>query len=115
MATKDERIDAYIEKAKPFAQPLLKHFRKLVHKAAPEVTETLKWGMPHFEMEGPLCWMASFKEHAAFGFWKAELMQDPDEVFTITEKKAMGQFGRIAKKSELPKDTVILGFIKQGV
>jgi len=49
MASKSPKIDAYIEKVAPFAQPVLKHLRKLVHKACPETEETIKWGMPCFE------------------------------------------------------------------
>jgi len=33
MAKKDPRIDAYIAKAALFAQPILRHVRKLVHAA----------------------------------------------------------------------------------
>jgi hypothetical protein len=29
MATKDPRVDAYIARAAPFAQPILKHIRKV--------------------------------------------------------------------------------------
>jgi hypothetical protein len=33
--------DAYIQAAAPFARPILKHFRTLVHKACPAVEETI--------------------------------------------------------------------------
>ena len=39
----DKRVDAYIAKSADFAQPILKHFRKLIHQASPEVEETIKW------------------------------------------------------------------------
>ena len=29
----DPRVDAYIENAAPFAQPILSHLRELMHKA----------------------------------------------------------------------------------
>lgn len=58
----DKRVDEYISKAKPFAQPILKHLRMLVHKAVPDVEEKIKWGFPNFDYKGPLCRMASFKE-----------------------------------------------------
>ena len=35
MGKKDPRIDAYIEKSAPFAQPILKRLRKLIHVACP--------------------------------------------------------------------------------
>ena len=35
--TKDPRVDAYIEKAQPFAQPILRQVRKAVHAGCPDV------------------------------------------------------------------------------
>ena len=49
MVRMDPRIDAYIAKAAPFAQPILKHLRKIVHAGCPEVEETKKWSLPHFD------------------------------------------------------------------
>ena len=48
----DPRIDAYIEKAAPFAQPILKHLRALVARALPDSEETIKWSMPHWTLGG---------------------------------------------------------------
>ena len=76
MASKDPRIDAYIAKSADFAQPILKHLRKVVHAGCPEVEETMKWSMPHFDYKGVMCGMAAFKEHCAFGFWKESLVFD---------------------------------------
>lgn len=116
MPTKNKRIDAYIAKAQPFAQPILKRLRMLVHKGCPQVEETIKWGMPSFEYKGPLCSMASFKQHAVFGFWKSKLIQDPKghlDERAVDGGGAMGNFGRIAGINDLPPDGVIIDFIKQ--
>ena len=68
MKATDKRIDAYIARSADFAKPILNHLRKLVHKACPDVQETIKWGFPHFDYLGMMSSMASFKEHCAFGF-----------------------------------------------
>ena len=74
MGQKDPRVDAYIAKAPPFAQPILSHIRAVVHEACPDVQETMKWSSPFFDYAGgPLCMMAAFKEHCRFGFWKSKL------------------------------------------
>jgi len=112
MPKKDPRIDAYIANAQPFAQPVLKHLRKLVHQGCPEVQETIKWGMPSFEYKGLFCGFASFKQHATFGFWKTALLKDPKGVLDAKDE-AMGSLGRITGKQDLPSDKVILDFIKQ--
>ncbi len=74
--THDPRIDAYIAKSVPFAQPIMEHCRALIHEACPEVTETIKWGMPSFEYKGILCGFAAFKAHCSFGFWKHAILAE---------------------------------------
>ena len=69
MPKKDPRVDAYIAKSADFAKPILKQLRAMVHAACPQVTEDIKWGVPHFMYHGMLCGMAAFKQHCAFGFW----------------------------------------------
>lgn len=112
----DKRIDAYIKKAEPFAQPILTHLRELVHKGCPEVEENIKWGMPSFEYKGPYFGMASFKKHCAFGFWKAKLMKDPKHYLGLRANEggdAMGNFGKVSALKDLPPDKVLLDFFKQ--
>ena len=60
---RDSRVDAYIAHAAEFAKPILTKIRAIVHKACPEVQETMKWSFPHFEYKGILCSMAAFKNH----------------------------------------------------
>jgi uncharacterized protein YdeI (YjbR/CyaY-like superfamily) len=74
MATKDPRVDAYIEKAADFAKPILREIRARVHGACPDCEETMKWSTPAFEYKGPMCGMAAFKAHCMLGFWKAALV-----------------------------------------
>ena len=74
MATKDPRVDTYIEKAPDFAKPILKEIRARVHAACPTCEETMKWSTPAFDYKGPMCGMAAFKAHCMFGFWKAPLV-----------------------------------------
>src|SRR5690349_24709694 len=112
MGTRDKRVDTYIAKSAPFAKPILQHIREDVHAACPEVEETMKWSFPHFMYKGMLCSMASFKEHCAFGFWKSSLVLKDGNA---SDEKAMGQFGRITKVSELPSKKVLTGYIKDAL
>jgi len=109
MGSKDPRVDAYIAAAAPFARPILTRLRTLVHAACPGVTETIKWGMPFFEQGGVLCSMAAFKAHCAFGFWHSAMR---DAVPHATSD-AMGQFGRIARLSDLPADAALKALVRQ--
>ena len=112
MSTTDPRIDAYIERSAEFAQPILAHLRELVHKACPDVTETLKWSMPSFEYKGILCGMAAFKAHCTLMFWKQSLLES--DAFP-EQKTAMGSFGRLTSLTDLPKDKVVIGLVHQAM
>lgn len=110
MAAKDPRIDAYIAKSADFAKPILKHLRKVVHASCPQVEETMKWSMPHFDHKGVMCGMAAFKEHCAFGFWKGELVLGRDKQ---EEKSGMGSFGCIKSLKDLPGEKTLIGYVKK--
>ncbi len=113
MAKKDPRVDACIAKAAPFARPILKHIRKLVHAGCPEVAETIKWRFPTFMYKGMLCGMAAFKNHCTFGFWKHELIFGKGRLAANGDEGGMGQFGRVTSLSDLPNDKILLGYIKE--
>ena len=112
MATKDPRVDAYIARSADFAKPILTYLRDVVHSACPDVEETMKWSFPHFMYRGVLCSMASFKQHCAFGFWKGSLVFENGG---SRSEEAMGQFGRIAKLSDLPPKKTLSGYIKKAM
>jgi hypothetical protein len=113
MVQKNPAVDAYIVNAAAFAQPILRRLRKCVHQACPEVEEKIKWGMPFFDHHGMMCSMAAFKQHCAFSFWKHKLLAA--EGLVPADGSAMGQFGRIAKVSELPDDAALLRLIRRAV
>lgn len=93
-------IDDYIDSAVPFARPILTELRQQVHQTLPGVREQLKWGMPFFCLQHNLCFMAAFKAHCGFGFWRADALglQVPEAGST----KGMGQFGKILSCDDLP-------------
>jgi len=116
MPTTDPRVDAYIDKAKDFAKPVLNHIRSLVHEVCPDVTETMKWSFPHFDYKGEMmCSMAAFKQHAVFGFWKAALMKDPVLVENARSEVAMGHLGRLTSLKDLPSDKKMTAWIKEAM
>src|SRR5262245_9243610 len=115
MAKKDPRVDACIANAADFAKPILKHIRKLVHTACPEVEETIKWQFPTFMYKGMLCGMAAFKNHCTFEFWKHELLFGRNGSAKKADEGGMGQYGRLTQLSDLPKDAEMLRYIKQAM
>jgi hypothetical protein len=115
MGTKDPRVDDYIAAAAPFARPILKHLRRLIHRTCPDVEETMKWSFPHFQYRGILCSMAAFKAHSAFGFWKGALLNGNAGGLEKTNRTAMGHLGRITSKRDLPPDAVMTALISEAM
>jgi len=116
MGKKEKAIDVYISKSADFAKPILNHIRELVHKTCPDVEEKMKWSFPHFDYKNEMmCSMASFKQHCAFGFWKASLMKDPVLTENAKSESAMGHMGRITSLKDLPPDKKIIGYIKEAM
>lgn len=107
--SRDPRIDAYIERAQPFARPILEHVRERVHASLPSVEETLKWSAPAFTLDGKiLLVMAAFKAHAALNFWRGQEIGDGSP-----KAGAMGQFGKLASLADLPDDAAFDALLRE--
>ena len=104
MPTKDPRVDVYIAKAPAFAKPILTRFRKAVHAGCPDVTETLKWSVPHFDYKGVLGGMAAFKAHCRVGFWKHALLASAPKEKT---GKLAGPMRQVASLADLPDERTL--------
>ncbi len=108
----DPRIDGYIADAAPFARPILRQLRKLIHRGCPDVAETIKWNCPAFLHRGKiLCMMPAFKAHCGFVFWnkavKKIIQKDRG-----TPATGMKLFGRITTLADLPDDRTMLRYIR---
>ncbi len=114
MAKTETRVDAYIEKASPFAKPILLRLRKLIFQACPDAEETIKWSFPNYEVYGSmLCNMAAFKEHCSFGFWKASLLKDEAGILHLADKNAMGHLDKLGSVKDLPADKILIAYLKE--
>ena len=111
MGRRDPRIDAYIAKAAPFAQPILQRIRDVVHEACPEVEETMKWSAPSFVYAGGiLAGMAAFKQHASFGYWKHALVMGEG-----AQRDGMGSYGKMATLKDVPSKRRLVADIRRAM
>ncbi|GGE04894.1 hypothetical protein GCM10011529_09060 [Polymorphobacter glacialis] len=109
--TEDARVDAYIEAAAPFAQPILRHMREIVHAACPETEETLKWSMPAFlYKDRQICGMAAFKAHAGVHFSRREVAGEAG-----MKGQGMGQFGKVTSVADMPADDVLAAMVAEAM
>jgi uncharacterized protein YdeI (YjbR/CyaY-like superfamily) len=105
----DQRIDAYIAKAQPFARPILAHVRERAHAALADVEEAVKWSMPAYTLGGKIVLItAAFKAHMALNFWRGQELSGQE-----ANADAMGQFGKIRSLDELPPDAELDRLIRE--
>ena len=105
MPQTDPRVDAYIAKAAPFAQPILTHLRALVRRALPDVEEGIKWSIPAFMIGGKnVAGMAAFKAHCAFMIHGEGRLGD---------NQGMGGYGKVTALSDLPSDAKLEAGLKE--
>ena len=107
-------VDAYIEDAAPFAQPILKKVRRVMHKACPTIEETIKWRTPCFEQQGIVAGLSAFKQHVRFAFWKGTLLKDPKG---LLDPMGTCGVGAIVWKDvkEMPADAILIRYVKEAV
>jgi len=106
------KVDAYIAKSQPFAQPILSHIRELVHKACPEVEEAIKWSMPFFQLRGIVIGhIAAFKQHCSISLWGPEMNAILNKAGLHSED-GMGSLGKITSLKDLPSDKQMMGYYR---
>lgn len=111
MPRKDPRVDAYIAKAAPFAQPILRRLRATVHEACPAVVEEIKWGHPSFGYGGRMmAGMSAFKAHCGFGFWMGAKVLGADK-----KESAMWDYGPITSLADLPPRRTTIAQVKRAM
>ena len=106
--------DEYIAAAAEFAGPILEKVRAHVHKACPDVEESMKWSHPHFGYKGMLVGMSAHKAHVNVTFWHGAELEDPDGLLEVVGKTKMGNL-RAEKVSDLPNQRTFVKFVKEAM
>ncbi len=80
-------IQEYLRRKDPKLQRVVRGLRTLVKKAVPGVKESVNpWGIPTFELKGPLCYFMVGKKHVTFGFLWGTSLDDPQGLLEGTGK-----------------------------
>jgi uncharacterized protein YdhG (YjbR/CyaY superfamily) len=61
-----ETVDEYIAGFPPDVQQILEKIRRTIKKAVPDATETIKYKMPTFTLNGNLVYFGAFQKHIGF-------------------------------------------------
>jgi hypothetical protein len=76
-----ERIDAHIAEMTDWRGQKIAQLRKLIHEAAPNITEEWKWETPVWSQQGLVCSAGSFKKAVKLNFFQGAFLDDPHKLF----------------------------------
>jgi hypothetical protein len=80
---RDLRVDAYIDKLPAWQQEISQQLRDLIHRADPEVAETIKRTVqPYFVLEGNVCALLAAKDHVNLFLYDDAIVPDPQGIIT---------------------------------
>ena len=79
--TAAQHIDEFIKELTDWRGKWIAHFRHLVLKTAPEVSEEWKWGVPVWVYKGNVVAGGVFKDHVKLNFFKGASLKDPKGLF----------------------------------
>lgn len=72
-------VDAYVAGLEGWQADAAQRLRDVVRSAAPSLEESMKWGQPVYEDNGPVCYFRSSADHITFGFWRGTELDDPGQ------------------------------------
>ena len=72
----DKTVDGYIQGLEPWQAEIVTQVRTILKRAAPETKESIKWGQPVYESDGPFAYIKAFKKSVNFGFWRGVDLDD---------------------------------------
>jgi len=79
----DPRVDAYIDALPDWQQEICRHVRDLVHRADPDVNETIKRArQPYFVLDGNVCALLATKDHVNVFLYDGAIVPDPERIIT---------------------------------
>lgn len=85
----DPNVDIYIKGLNhDWQREIIKQLRSLAHEADPDIKESIKWGTPAFDHDGPVVWMFCAKEWVHFSFPQGALLDSKHGLFEPTDNKA---------------------------
>lgn len=106
--------DDYFAQAGEFAQPILAKLRKVIHKACPDVQESIKWSAPFYEHHGILIGLGAFKAHVTLSFWRGKEMSDPAGLFDGKARETL-EIVRFESLKDVPSERVLAGYVKEAM
>jgi hypothetical protein len=72
-------VDQYVATLPQWQHTIAATLRRAIRDAADELIEAIKWAIPVYEANGPVCYFKGHKNHLTFGFWRGAALVELDE------------------------------------
>lgn len=92
-------VDEYIGRLDGWQGEAAMRLRDIVRRAAPGAVESIKWGQPVYESDGPFCYIRAFPSCVNLGFWRGKSLVHLDDRIVAGGEK-MGHF-RIGSPADI--------------
>lgn len=79
--TPSQRITNQIAELTDWRGKMLARLRKLIHEAAPDITEEWKWDTAVWSQKGNVVAAGAFKDHLKLNFFKGASLEDSNGLF----------------------------------
>lgn len=103
MRIEAEDVDGYLAALPPDRRAALSRIRALIKETLPEVQESMRYGMPTFEMREVICSLASQKNYISLYLDTARVAAHGPALAHLKPGKSCVRFKRL---DQLPLDTV---------
>ena len=105
------KADTFFESLRGPIAPLARELRGIIRRAIPGASESLKWGMPVYGVDGLICAIRRSKDHVALQFYASGTsLGDPDGLLEGTGKRM--RHVKIRSKGDIKK-RIFSAWLKQ--
>lgn len=71
-------VDDYVAKVPPALRDVAAELRRVILAAAPDATESIKWGQPVYDAGGPFAALKAYPRWITLTFWRGAALPDPE-------------------------------------
>jgi hypothetical protein len=107
-------VTEYINGKAEFSQPIMHQLRAIIHHAAPEISEVIKWRQPCFEHQGLVCGFAAFKAHVNLSFFKGKSITDQHNIFSSNDNNELTTI-KFMSVADIPSEAILTDYIQQAI
>jgi hypothetical protein len=103
ISDRDPRVDDYIDRLPDWQQDICRRLRELVHRADPEIAETIKRRVqPYFVLDGNVCALLAARDHVNLFLYDGAIVPDPEGIITGGHDNKTARMISFHARDEIP-------------